>query len=122
MSNWYIIPSDKDLMHHGVKNMKWGHRKGSVYQSGQNTNTASKSGSVARDNNNTIIGVKGQVARLLRFNKITDKQINDTAKDWHKLSKLERSILLNLFKSNNPKAYRKLVTAIMNYNKKLVKR
>lgn len=119
MSTWYIIPSDSDVMHYGVK-YRSGRRPG--FGKASSTNTASKSGSVARDNSNTVTGVKGQVARLLRFNKITDKQINDTAKDWHKLSKSERSILLNLFKTNNPKAYRKLVTAIMNYNKKLVKR
>lgn len=27
MSTWYIIPSDSDIMHYGVKGMKWRHRK-----------------------------------------------------------------------------------------------
>lgn len=27
MSEWYIIPSDNDLMHYGTKGMKWRHKK-----------------------------------------------------------------------------------------------
>lgn len=41
MSNWYIIPSDNDLMHHGVKGMRWGVR-----------NTKQSSG-ISRSNSNS---------------------------------------------------------------------
>ena len=121
MSTWYLIPKDDDLMHYGVKGMKWRNKKGSMYQPSQKTNasstSSSKSGRVSK-NDNSINNLKGQLARLLRTGKITDKQINNTARDWYKLSKAERSILLNSFRSNNPKLYRKLITAIAKYNNK----
>ena len=28
MSNWYITPSNSDLMHYGIKGMKWRNKKG----------------------------------------------------------------------------------------------
>lgn len=32
MSEWYIIPSDNDLMHYGTKGMKWRHKKAKYTQ------------------------------------------------------------------------------------------
>lgn len=30
-TGWLVIPSDSDLMHHGIDGMKWGHRNGPPY-------------------------------------------------------------------------------------------
>lgn len=79
MSNWYIIPSDSDIMHHGVKGMRWGVRNdpkpsmgggrsksGSEYSS-RKVNTLSRSSvptnikkSGLKSNSNTKTGMTGQ--------------------------------------------------------------
>lgn len=81
MSKWYLIPKDSDLMHHGVKGMKWGVRNekpsvgqgrsksGSEYSS-RRTNTLSRSSvpsnirkSGERTDANSKIGSSGQTSR-----------------------------------------------------------
>lgn len=119
MSTWYIIPKDDDLMHYGVKGMKWRNKKGSMYKAESKTGSgsSSKKGSVSRDND-SLTSLKGQLARLLAANKISDSKIDRAARDWNKVSKQERNAILSVFRSVNPKAYRKLITAIAKYNKK----
>ena len=42
MSTWYLIPKDDDLMHYGVKGMKWRNRKGPSASNSDNKNPTKK--------------------------------------------------------------------------------
>lgn len=55
MSEWYIVPKEDDLMHYGVKGMKWHNRKGPTVKA-----KTAKSG--AKYQGNGVVLNKGTVS------------------------------------------------------------
>lgn len=54
MSNWYIIPSDNDLMHHGIKGQKWGVRNGPPYPLDGSTKSHKSSNKSTKNSQNKV--------------------------------------------------------------------
>jgi hypothetical protein len=97
MSNWYITPKEDDLMHYGVKGMKWRFKKPSI------TKTIN---SFVEKNKN--VDTERTVQRMVTGKKKLDKRyIMD---NWDKIKKNPKLILL--LKTKYPMFYKQLTTRL----------
>ena len=61
MSEWYIIPKEDDLMHYGVKGMKWRNRKGPTVKAKTAKSGAKDSEAIKAEDHGIILN-KGTVS------------------------------------------------------------
>lgn len=133
MSTWYLIPKDDDIMHYGVKGMKWRHRKVGTNESGRKLYERRNNGILVRRPSNTAdlvakpnkvsggktnavsnSGVNGSWMSVIRKaamgKSVGDSTCKAMANQLQRMGNKERARYINALR-NSPKLYKR----VMNY-------
>lgn len=58
MSNWYVVPSDDDIIHYGKKGMRWGVRNQKAYQKSPNKVNKKKGSNIQLKKSGSDMGLR----------------------------------------------------------------